>query len=226
MQQQNGVYITNQPTESDVSQHKTASITKNNLIVMAIYLAVRQCIPSDWKNNKDQFLSPNNSWLIDDSFQNDCLTFSLFHGQNKITSDGLINEWIPFTEQDVNAKEKFESNFMSKFISGKLKPETNGNLFEVKTERIISLVFSMEAQNVFNAGRELWRYYHAQTNSNVNASFYDIREYFQGRNTAGKMNNKSDDTIYNHLISNLRSQLKELAKKIEPKIYDYGFLKR
>ena len=41
MQQQNGVYFTNQPTESDIDQHKTATITKKNLIVMSVYLAVR-----------------------------------------------------------------------------------------------------------------------------------------------------------------------------------------
>ena len=60
---------------------------------------------------------------------------------------------------------------------------------------------------------------------NVNASLYDIREYFQGRNEAGKMNNKSTDETYMKLISELRDSLKILAKKIEPKVYEYGFLK-
>jgi hypothetical protein len=39
------------------------------------------------------------------------------------------------------------------------------------------------------------------------------------------MNNKSDYEEYNELIGNLRENLKVLAKKIEPKIYEYGFLK-
>jgi hypothetical protein len=59
----------------------------------------------------------------------------------------------------------------------------------------------------------------------VNASLYDIREHFQGRNDKGKMNNKSDDETYNALIAELRSALKILAEKIEPKVYEYGFLK-
>ena len=59
----------------------------------------------------------------------------------------------------------------------------------------------------------------------VNASLYDIREYFQGRNDKGKMNNKSDDAEYMELIKDLRESLKLLAKKIEPKVYEYGFLK-
>jgi len=74
-------------------------------------------------------------------------------------------------------------------------------------------------------GKDLWKYYHSQPNINVNASLYDIREYFQGRNEKGKMNNKSEDTQYMTLITALRESLKILAKKIEPKVYEYGFLK-
>ncbi|HND96452.1 MAG TPA: hypothetical protein PLH49_11860, partial [Chitinophagaceae bacterium] len=77
----------------------------------------------------------------------------------------------------------------------------------------------------FDAGRELWKYYHAQKDVNVNASLYDIREYFQGRNDKGRMNSKSDDATYMKLIGTLRSKLAILAEKIQPKVYEYGFLK-
>ena len=87
------------------------------------------------------------------------------------------------------------------------------------------LEFSEKATAVFDSGRELWKYYHLQPNVNVNASLYDIREHFQGRNDKGKMNNKSQDETYMQLITNLRSNLKLLAKKIEPLVYEYGFLK-
>ena len=95
--------------------------------------------------------------------------------------------------------------------------------------------FSPEATAVFDAGRELWKYYHSVISApstpgitvagSVNASLYDIREFFQGRNEKGKMNNKSDDAKYMELIGELRDKLKLLAKKIEPKVYEYGFLK-
>ena len=85
--------------------------------------------------------------------------------------------------------------------------------------------FSEVAKNVFKAGKELWKHYHAQPNVNVNASLYDIREYFQGRNEKGKMNTKSEDKKYNELVNNLRTAIKLLADKIEPKVYEYGFLK-
>ena len=64
-----------------------------------------------------------------------------------------------------------------------------------------------------------------QKNINVNASLYDIREYFQGRGDKGKMNSKSTDEKYNKLIDILRQNIQLLAKKIEPKVYEYGFLK-
>ena len=70
---------------------------------------------------------------------------------------------------------------------------------------------------------ELWKYYHSQKNANADASLYDIRLYFQGEK-AGKMNPSSDDETYNTLIADLRGKLKLLAKQIEPKVYEYGFL--
>ena len=40
------------------------------------------------------------------------------------------------------------------------------------------------------------------------------------------MKTKSGDETYNTLIKTLREKLKKLGKKIEPKVYKYGFLKR
>ena len=93
------------------------------------------------------------------------------------------------------------------------------------------LEFSTEAQAVFDAGKELYVYYHAQDFStkpyNVNASLYDIKEFFQGRNAQGKMNlpSKAKDSHYKTLIATLTDALNILAKKLEPKIYEYGFLR-
>lgn len=227
MQQQSGVYFTSQPTESDIKQHKTAAITCQNLTQMAVYLAVRQCIELTWVNNKDPFLVPKRSWETDVEFQNDCLAYVSFHGQNKVTVSSGINHWIPFSEDEVNASEKFESNILSKYLKGKIKPEDSVDLFSVnepKAHYEVALKFSLEAKAVFDAGRALWTYYHAQPDCNVNASLYDIREHFQGRNDKGKMNNKSVDEIYSKHIAALRSALKRLAQKIEPKVYEHGFL--
>lgn len=233
MQNNQGVFFTNSPSKNDFKKHLITNVTQNNLIQMSIYLAVRHCIEATWFNDRDQFLYPNDNWEKDKEFQNDCLVFSLFHGQNKVTSSGGTNHWIPFSEEEVDARDKFESNFMYNFINGKIKKNKDAEnnflsiLFEPKTEYGSSkLKFSDEAKSVFDAGRQLWKYYHKQPNCNVNASLYDIREHFQGRNEAGKMNNKSSDETYMKLINNLREKIKHLADKIEPKVYEYGFLKK
>ena len=217
-------------------------ITKNNLIEMSIYFAVRKVIPATWLNDRDQFLFPNNKWKKDVEFQNDCLAYTLF--SNNIQSKYGVNHWIPFTEYVVGARDNFESNFMTDFITGKNEvnmveeptlfygrfsgKKDNNNDYKPQPHE-----FSETARKVFKAGGELWRYYHTVISSPcgggregaVNASLYDIREYFQKRNDKGVMNNKSEDKKYNELIENLRSALKTLAKKIEPKVYEYGFLK-
>ena len=59
----------------------------------------------------------------------------------------------------------------------------------------------------------------------VNASLYDIKAFFKGRDEKGRMNATSTDELFNALMENLRVALQELAKKIEIKVYAYGFLK-
>jgi len=230
-QHQNRIRITNFETTVLGGDGKF-NIDKSNLLISGIYFSVRHCIEPTWLNDRDQFLYPNDGWETDTEFQNDCLAFTLFHSQNRITSKEGTNHWIPFTEVEVNAREKFESHFMSDFIKGKPKlPQKSFYTLPILFEQEESynrapIKFSEEATAVFDAGRELWKYYHRQPNCNVNASLYDIKEHFQGRNDTGKMNNKSSDETYMNLIGNLREKLRLLSKKIEPKVYEYGFLKR
>ncbi len=225
-------YIVKFSDRSNRRYRSTLNIETSNLIKTCIFFTVRHCIPADWLNDRDQFLYPNDGWQTDTELQNDCLAYTLFHGQNRISSKEGINHWIPFTEQEVDAPERFASNFMTDFIKGKIKPteeEEHQKIFNQDNLNLIPsapLVFSSEAQSVFNAGQELWRYYMKQKNINPNASLYDIREYFQGRNEKGKMNNSSNDETYTKLISNLREKLKILAEKITPKVFEYGFLKK
>ena len=255
----------------------TNIITISNLIPSCIYFAVRHAIEASWLNDRDQFLYPNDKWQDDDEFQSDCLAFTLFHGQNRISSidrddkdKKMINHFIPFNASEV-ADGSFLSDFMYKFINGKfgdctchteLLPESEVSIksnrgyfanaqydkknkaqndgilpFDKKEINLPTkksfipdkpLEFSKEAKAVFDAGREIWRYYHQNARQNdykENASLYDIKEHFQGRNEKGRMNTRSDDEHYNGLMAALRLALKELAIKITPKIYEYGFLR-
>ena len=224
-------YILNR---KDQMPHPRGSyVTTKNLTEACIYLAVRHSIEATWLNDRDQFLFPNDGWKFDRDFQSDCLAYTLFHGQNRITSAEGINHWIPFTEQLVNAPDNFQSHFMSDFIAGKLKPQNADTLFGAEESLIPTepIQFTPAAQAVMEAGRKLWEYYlHKKDHElyaepvNVNASFYDIRAYFQGFEK-GKMRNKSDDEKYNELLRDLRTYQKVLAKQIEKKVYLYGFLK-
>ncbi len=209
-------------------------INQKNVGVACVYFAVRKCIPATWVNDRDQFLFPHKSWETDAEFQNNCLIYTLF--TNNMQAKYGTNHWIPFTASEVKARQKFESDFMAKYLKGKIDTSTTSDLFnkvEKSTEK--PLQFSPEATAVFSAGRALWAYYHESINKiplanlptkAVDAAFYDIREYFQGRNAAGKMNNKSTDETYNELIGNLREALQVLGEKIAEKVYEYEFLKR
>ena len=221
------------------------SIVCDNLFVFCIYFSIRKCIASTWLNDRDQFLYPRDGWQTDTEFQNNCLTFTLF--SNTIQSAYGTNHWIPFTEEEVNAQSRFTSHFMTDFMAGKLAKhqipdQSTTSLRELGAEKSFvptePLVFSPEAIAVFDAGRELWRYYHAQPNANPNASYYDIREHFQGRSVPGRgnsatsdqnlrkgrMNSRSEDAEYNRLLGNLKTAMEALRLKIVPKVYEYGFL--
>ena len=242
-QNTNYIYIIND--KKQLPHPRGTWITTKNITEISIYIAVRHGVEATWINDRDQFLYPNDGWKSDIVFQNDSLIFTLFSNSNNIQSQHGTNYWIPFSEEEVGAQDNFESHFMHDFIMGKVKEEkpqqegtiqdlfaeqepqtTDGNSF-TPTE---PLEFSQEAQAVLDAGRELWRYYHKQAGANPNASYYDIKMHFQGTKTtkSGKvqMNSTSEDATYNALLADLRQSMKLLAAHIEPKVYDYGFLKK
>ena len=209
-QNQNQVYLLSE--KNTIKGHKIIiSINTENIIPLSVYFSSRYFLEATWKNDRRQFEIPKDWREQDSEFQTDCLIFTLFHGQNRITSsenDG-VNHRIPFTEQQVEARDNFKSHFMTDFLKDKVR--------------------SLEAEKVYQAWLALWRYYHEACSKDqylTNASLYEIREYFQWRNEKGKMNAKSSDETYTELIGNLRSELKNLASKIAEKVYEYEFLKR
>ena len=239
-------------------------INPENLVASCAYFSVRHCIEASWLNDRDQFLWPNDTWKADRGFQLDCMTYALFHGQNRISCRGgapggcalpvgadlraaremtVPNHWIPFTEDEVGCTSAFASHFMSDWLRGKGagKPESRKTGMPEQSEMfpdqplaadvpqppynapIASL--SPESRAVFDAGRELWRYYHAQSNALPDASLYDIRGHFQGFKPNGHMNADSSNAGYNLRIAALRAAVKALAAKIAPKVYKHGFLR-
>ncbi|GAA7977357.1 hypothetical protein JP0546_13910 [Helicobacter pylori] len=207
------------------------AITSSNILFGSIFFSIRHCIKATWQNDRDQFCAPYDDAFQDDSeFKNNCLIFMLFHAQNRITTTQGANHFIPFSETEVNAKERYSSHALLDFLKGKIKEEGDSLFLNAKKENK-PLEFSLCASKVFDAGREIYRHYHTQASTNrhynANASLYDIKEFFQGRNAQGKLNlpAKAKDEHYKQLYANLQDALKDLAKEIQPKVYEYGFLR-
>ncbi len=208
-------------------------LTLTNLLIGAIYFSVRHCIKATWQNDRDQFYAPYDDAFQDDSeFKNNCLAFMLFHTQNRITATQGTNHFIPFSEDEVDSKERYFSHALLDFLKGEIKePKKSDSLFLNAKKENKPLKFSLSASKVFDAGREIYRYYHKQDFANrpynANASLYDIKEFFQGHNKQGRLNSraKAKDKYYKQLYDNLKDALKDLAKEIQPKVYEYGFLR-
>ncbi|KNE25647.1 nucleoside 5-triphosphatase RdgB (dHAPTP, dITP,XTP-specific) [Helicobacter pylori] len=210
------------------------AITGSNILLGSVFFSIRHCIKATWQNDRDQFYAPYDDAFQDDSeFKGNCLIFMLFHTQNRITTTQGTNHFIPFSEDEVEPKERYTSHALLDFLKGKTKKtkEEGDSLFLNAKKENKPLEFSQSALKVFDAGREIYRYYHTQDSTNrpcnANASLYDIKEFFQGRNAQGKLNSppKAKDEYYKQLYANLQDALKDLAKEIQPKVYEYGFLR-
>ncbi|WP_232725244.1 hypothetical protein [Helicobacter pylori] len=231
--------------KSQQSHVKYFPIIATTILLVSVFFSIRHCIKATWQNDRDQFYAPYDDAFQDDSeFKNNCLIFMLFHTQNRITTTQGTNHFIPFSEIEVESKERYTSHALLDFLKGKTKEEGDSLFLNAKKENK-PLEFSPSASKVFDAGREIYHYYHTQdfTNRpynanaslynanaslyNANASLYDIKEFFQGRNAQGKLNPpvKAKDTYYKQLYANLQDALKDLAKEIQPKVYEYGFLR-
>ncbi|GAA7158152.1 hypothetical protein HpCHN93_14400 [Helicobacter pylori] len=217
--------------KSQQSHVKYFPVIATTILLVSVFFSIRHCIKATWQNDRDQFYAPYDDAFQDDSeFKNNCLTFMLFHTQNRITTTQGTNHFIPFSETEVNAKERYSSHALLDFLKGKIKEKGDSLFLNAKKENK-PLEFSLCASKVFDAGRKIYHHYHTQDSTNrhynANASLYDIKEFFQGRNAQGKLNlpAKAKDEHYKQLYANLQDALKDLAKEIQPKVYEYGFLR-
>jgi len=205
-------------------------ISRYNLLESCIYLTVRLVVDATWENDRDQFLYPQNTWRKDKEFLTDCLVYTIFSNKNNVRSADGINHWQPFTEKELGITNELPCHFMTDYISGAAIPEIiQTEIFDGNQKEKKPLAFSKEAQAVFDAGRELWKYYNKQPDADLNASYYDIRKYFQGTRIDKKgkevMNSVSEDETYTKLHSALRRAHRKLSEKIVPKVYEHGFLR-
>lgn len=186
-------------------------ITSSNLWQVAVVFSVRLLAPHTWQNHNDQFLQP--SAPLNEEWKTDCLVWMLFAGKNLTAgADGLrwndrdwslVNHFIPFSETDVGAKGRFESDFMVRYMKG--------------------MAFSREARDVLIEGRKLWTRFHA-------TSFpRKIRdEYKLGRPDAGWYQIRRALEAYADTdltdFHPFKAAYATLTEKLRPKVYELGFL--
>ena len=187
-------------------------ITQENLWQVAVVFAVRRLVKPTWLNDRDQFLQPSGE--VSDEFRSDCLVWMLFNGSNlSAGADGLewngerwslTNHFIPFTEKEVGASDRFESDFMSKHIA-KLK-------------------LSKEAKALLDEGRKLWKKYHATKFekkirdefklNRPDVGWYQIRRALEA--------NADSDAVD---LDSFKEAFDELSMKLRPKVFELGFLR-
>ncbi|MFA6123726.1 hypothetical protein [Sphingomonas sp.] len=186
-------------------------ILPQNLWKAAIVFAVRRLIKPTWLNDRDQFLQP--SQPLTDDFKSDCLVWMLFNGSNLTAgADGLhwndrdwslVNHFIPFTESEVGAKGRFESDFMVRYMA--------------------DMMFSPEAQAVLDAGRTLFRRFHATQFPRK------IRDEFKlGRPDAGWYQIRRALEAYQDTeltdFEPMKAAYAALSEKLRPLVFWLGFL--
>ena len=147
---------------------------------------------------------------------NDCLVWALFNTSNLTASSGrlkwnnknwkLINNFIPFTEDEVGAPNAFESDFMSQHLGTKK--------------------LSNEAKAVLAQGRKLWTAYFEHIDpvstrtkwhlDRTDVGWYQIRNVLKERNSSG------DYTPVD--FGQFETAYAALGDKVRPDVYTHGFL--
>ena len=190
-------------------------ITPENFEKASIVFTVRKIVKHTWQNDRDQFLQPTDE--LTDEFKNDCLIWMLFNGSNLTAGANdlewgdrrwsLVNHFIPFTETEVGAPERFESDFMVKYLEGK--------------------TLSPESKNVLEEGKKLWQSYFAHTDTRTIRDEFKLNRpdvgWYQIRNALKARNASSDFPPVN--FKPFEEYYKVLTEKLQPQVYSLGFLK-
>ena len=192
-----------------------AYITAENLWQAAVIFTMRRVVKPTWINDRDQFLQPIGDLTAE--FRTDCLMWMLFNGSNLTAGANglewngkqwsLVNHFIPFTETEVGAPDRFESDFMVQYLADK--------------------TLSSEAQAVLDAGRTLWQAYFAHTDVRTVRDEYKLNRpdvgWYQIRN-ALKARNASGDTAPVNFAP-FEQAYQALTDKLKPMVFQLGFLR-
>ncbi len=204
-------------------------VNRENLWQVAIMFTVRLITKKTWLNDRDQFLQPTGE--LTEEFKSDCLIWMLFNGSNLTAGAddlewngrkwSIVNHFIPFTEDEVGASGRFESDFMVQYLQTLSESVTPSDAL-TKAEKL-----SPEATAVLEAGKTLWQAYFADTDvrtvrdelklNRPDAGWYQVRKALQARNASGDFPPVS--------FKHFETAYKALTEKLQPMVYELGFLK-
>jgi hypothetical protein len=215
-------------------------LNKENLWQAAIVFTVRRVIKPTWLNDRDQFLQPTQP--LSNQFKTDCLLWMLFNGSNLTASANhlewnnkqwsIVNHFIPFTEEEVGSPERFESDFMVRYLEQLPPLSYSPPVLQTKLQAweglgVVYQGLSLEANQVLHQGKLLWQAYFANTDVHTvreelklnrsDVGWYQIRKALQARNASGDyapVNFKPFEEAY-----------KALTEKLQPMVYELGFLR-
>jgi hypothetical protein len=190
-------------------------ITSENLWQAAVVFSVRRLIKPTWLNDRDQFLQPTEP--LTDEFKTDCLLWMLFNGSNLTASANdlewngkkwsLVNHFIPYTEAEVDAPDRFESDFMVQYLEDK--------------------TLSKEAQAVLDAGCQLWKSYFSHTDVHTVRDQFKLNRsdvgWYQIRKALAERNKSGDTAPVN--FRRFETAYEVLTEKLRPQVFTLGFLK-
>lgn len=190
-------------------------VTPDNLWQASVIFTVRRLIRPTWLNDRDQFLQPTSP--LTDEFKNDCLIWMLFNRCNRTASandlewDGkkwsIVNRFIPYTEAEVDAPDRFESDFMVQYLSDKTPSE--------------------ESKALLDAGRQLWKSYFAHTDVRTVREQFKLNRpdvgWYQIRNALAERNKSGDTAPVN--FTPFETAYETLTEKLRPQVFTLGFLK-
>ena len=186
-------------------------VTAENLWQAAVVFSVRRLIKPTWLNDRDQFLQP--SQPLSDEFKSDCLVWMLFNGSNLTAgADGLrwndrdwslTNHFIPFTEREIRAKARFESNFMVRYMAG--------------------MVFSPAASAVLDEGRNLFQRFHETSFPNKIRQEYKLGRADAGWYQVRRALESFGDTEFTD-FDPFKAAYANLSAKLRPQVFELGFL--
>jgi hypothetical protein len=186
-------------------------LTPENLWQAAVVFSVRRLIKPTWLNDRDQFLQP--SQPLSDAFKSDCLVWMLFNGSNLTAgADGLrwndrdwslTNHFIPFTEAEIGAKARFESDFMVRHMAG--------------------MTLSPEAQAVLDEGRKLFHRFHATSFPNRIRQDYQLNRADAGWYQVRRALEAYSGTQFTD-FDPFKIAYADLSTKLRPQVFELGFL--